>query len=33
VATFEAIAGTGYRSSLEHCIAVATAYLSALGDR
>ena len=33
VATFEAIASTGYRPSLEHCIAVATAYLSALGDR
>ena len=33
VATFEAIAETGYRPSLEHCIAVATAYLSALGDR
>ena len=33
VATFEAIAATGYRPSLEHCIAVATAYLSALGDR
>jgi len=33
VATFEAIAATGYRPSLEHCIAVATAYLAALGDR
>ena len=33
VATFEAIAATGYRPSLEHCTAVATAYLSALGDR
>jgi hypothetical protein len=33
VATFEAIAATGYRPSLEHCITVATAYLSALGDR
>ncbi|MDE2299906.1 MAG: nucleotidyl transferase AbiEii/AbiGii toxin family protein [Burkholderiales bacterium] len=33
VATFEAIASTGYRPSLEHCIAVATAYLSALADR
>jgi hypothetical protein len=33
VATFEAIAATGYRPNLEHCIAVATAYLSALGDR
>lgn len=33
VATFEAIAATGYRPSLEHCIAVATAYLPALGDR
>ena len=33
VATFEAIAATGYRPSLQHCISVATAYLSALGDR
>ena len=33
VATFEAIAATGHRPSLEHCTAVATAYLSALGDR
>ena len=33
VATFEAIAATGYRPSLEHCVEVATAYLSALKDR
>lgn len=33
VATFEAIAATGYQPSLEHCVEVATAYLSALKDR
>ncbi len=33
VATFEAIAATGYRPSLEHCVEVATAYLSELKDR
>ena len=32
-ATFEAIATTGYRPSLAHCIEVATAYLSDLKDR
>lgn len=32
VATFEAIAATGYQPSLEHCAEVATAYLSALKD-
>jgi hypothetical protein len=30
VAAFEAIAATGYRSSLERCVEVAAAYLSAL---
>ncbi|MEK8027112.1 nucleotidyl transferase AbiEii/AbiGii toxin family protein [Ideonella sp. BYS139W] len=30
IATFDAIAATGYRPSLAHCVAVATAYLSAL---
>jgi hypothetical protein len=33
VATFEAIAATGYRPSLAHCVEVATAYLSELKDR
>ena len=33
VATFEAIAATGQQPSLEHCVQVATAYLSALKDR
>ncbi len=33
VATFEAIAATGYQPSPEHCVEVATAYLSALKDR
>jgi len=33
VATFEAIAATGYQPSLEHCVEVATAYLSALKER
>jgi len=33
VATFEAIAATGYRPSLAHCVEVATAYLSKLKDR
>lgn len=33
VATFEAIAATGYQPSLAHCVGVATAYLSALKDR
>ena len=32
VATFEAIAATGYQPSMEHCAEVATAYLSALKD-
>ena len=32
VATFEAIAATGYQPSLEQCVEVATAYLSALKD-
>jgi len=32
VATFEAIAATGYQPSLEHCVQDATAYLSALKD-
>ena len=32
VATFEAIAATRYQPSLEHCVEVATAYLSALKD-
>lgn len=32
VATFEAIAATGYQPSLEQCVKVATAYLSALKD-
>ncbi len=31
VASFEAIAATGYEPRLEHCVEVATAYLSALG--
>jgi Nucleotidyl transferase AbiEii toxin, Type IV TA system len=30
MATFDAIAATGYRPSLDHCVEVATAYLSAL---
>jgi hypothetical protein len=33
VATFEAIAATGYQPTLEHCVEVATAYLSALKER
>ncbi len=33
VATFEAIAASGYRPTLEHCVQVATAYLSELNDR
>ena len=33
VATFEAIAATGYQPSLEHCVEVVTDYLSALKDR
>jgi hypothetical protein len=33
LATFESIAATGYRPSLEHCVEVATAYLSALKER
>ena len=33
VAAFEAIAATGYRPSLAHCVEVATAYLSELKDR
>lgn len=33
VATFEAIAATGYQPSLAHCVEVATAYLSELKDR
>lgn len=33
VATFEAIVATGYQPSLEHCVEVATAYLSALKER
>ena len=33
VATFEAIAATGYRPRLALCVEVATAYLSALKDR
>jgi hypothetical protein len=33
VATFEAIAATGYQPSLAHCVEVATAYLSALKER
>lgn len=32
VATFEAIAATGNRPNLEHCVEVATAYLSELRD-
>jgi predicted nucleotidyltransferase component of viral defense system len=32
VAAFEAIAATGYRPSLEHCVEVVTAYLSELKD-
>jgi hypothetical protein len=32
VATFEAIAATGYQPSLAHCVGVATAYLSELKD-
>ena len=32
VATFEAIAATGYRRSLEHCVEVASAYLAPLKD-
>ena len=31
MASFEAIAATGYRPSLAHCVEVATAYLSQLG--
>jgi hypothetical protein len=33
VATFEAIAATGYRPRLEHCVEIATAYLSELKAR
>ena len=33
VATLEAIAATAYRPSLEHCVEVATAYLSGLKER
>ncbi len=33
VATFEAIAATGYRPSLARCVEVAAAYLSELKDR
>lgn len=33
VAAFEAIAATGYRPSLEHCVEIATGYLSKLKDR
>ena len=32
VATFEAIAATGYRPTLEHCAEVAAEYLSRLAD-
>jgi hypothetical protein len=33
VASFEAIAATGYQPSLAHCVEVATAYLSELKHR